>query len=342
MSTSIEQIIKKLLVQHDEAIIVADELLKMWDRGEFSFAEQNHVALFIIQAGFYPTVINQIKKNISKKQRIPWAALLEILGMQTSKPTKDVVDQILIGAAEEDALNELLYTKKLDFIDGRFKKLRKKLSAELVKEFEEKKRDLINQANILKQDGLHEEEQQIIEKIKNLDPQDKTIERRTEDASLVKIRDLLLRKESELFGRDLQFSEEKVDAQTAQSFVDAAIADSDNAYEISIALYQMGCYKESLAALDNAKPSTAKDWLRIELLHENKLFLEVLTELNHIEVKYADDAETFYSSLIFKAKALWGLGEKESAILILEKMLKERPSHITAQTLLREWKAFNQ
>lgn len=341
MAPSIEKKIKKLLVQHGEAIIVADELLKMWDRNEFSFAEQNHVALFMIRGGFSPTVVNQIKKNISKKQRVPWAALLEILGTLANKPTKDLMDQIFIGAAEEDALNEFIFTRKLDYSDHRFRKLRQQFTDTLNKELEEKKKSLLNQANFLRKDRLHEEELQVIDKIKVLDPQDKTLAKRTEDASLVKIRELLRRKESELFGREPHFIEHKLDHKMAKSFIAAAAADTSTAYEISVALYQMECFKEALAALNHAPASAAKDWLRVELLHENKLFLEVLTELSHIEIKYASDPETVYSSLVLKAKALWGLNDRESAIQILEKMLKEKPSHTTAQTLLREWKALS-
>jgi len=53
--------IQKLLVELEEPHLVADQLLKIWNRGELKFVEQTAVCHFLSNAGFYSTLVSQLK-----------------------------------------------------------------------------------------------------------------------------------------------------------------------------------------------------------------------------------------------------------------------------------------
>jgi len=95
----------------------------------------------------------------------------------------------------------------------------------------------------------------------------------------------------------------------------------------------MGLMKPALDAILFAPTSVSTDWLKVQLLLQNNLFVVALQELGSIELKYAEHPDTFSSSMVLKAKALWGLNNKAQAIEIIEKVLEEQPYNFMAQAI---------
>jgi len=100
----------------------------------------------------------------------------------------------------------------------------------------------------------------------------------------------------------------------------------------------MEVYDDALACLSYAPPSQEKDWLKLDLLIKSENYIDAISDSFEIENKYPEKPETIFATLEFRAQALYGLGEKEKAIQILEKVLEISPKNHTAKVLLHSWR----
>lgn len=320
MSNDIERKVQKLLLENLEPMRVADELLKSWAKNELSLREQIYVCYFLFHAGFYPTIINQIKKNITAGLPVPWPALMQVLGLNAGLLDKALVDQILIGATEENFLDEIIFFPSLDVADSRFAKIRQRFYDY------HKILPLPQKVPTLKPTAP---------KNTNLSPAQKN-ESKENNLEVDQMRTLLKKKEWEYF---IEEKSRIVDEfQIGLTFVKKAQEEPELAYLISVSLYLMNCISDALNAIAFAPQDESVDWFKIQLLLENKLFLDALNQIEYVQNKYEENPDTISSSLLLKAKALWGLNDKYNAIEILELILKEVPQHFWANTLIREWR----
>src|SRR3954469_7405066 len=93
--------INKLLLEHGDALKVADILLKDWEDGKLAWIEQESVGYFLIQSGFGRAFLEQVLKNLKNGQKIPWGSFAQALGRSQVKLSKEDFDQLFIGASEE-------------------------------------------------------------------------------------------------------------------------------------------------------------------------------------------------------------------------------------------------
>lgn len=78
-------------------------------------------------------------------------------------------------------------------------------------------------------------------------------------------------------------------------------------------------------------------WLYMEVLLLNRRNLEVLTLLPAVEKGYAHQADTFLACTFLRSLALWNLGEKNSAIEVLQAVVEIKPNYRSSDVLLAEW-----
>ncbi|MGE3975891.1 MAG: hypothetical protein AB7F59_15305 [Bdellovibrionales bacterium] len=128
MVHSFEFRLHKLFVEHSDALRVADQVLKDWNNGQLSWRDQESAGFFLIQTGFYRALFEQILKLSKNRQRIPWGSFAEALGRLKVTLTKEDIDDLLLGAAEEEALPSLVRSWALDSLDPRFAKIRTSLN----------------------------------------------------------------------------------------------------------------------------------------------------------------------------------------------------------------------
>ena len=79
-------------------------------------------------------------------------------------------------------------------------------------------------------------------------------------------------------------------------------------------------------------------WLLIEVLIKNNRYLEVLSILPIIEKSLADDPETFFATTYYRAISYWNLGEKNTALEILETLIETKPNYRSSEVLIEEWR----
>ncbi|NUM59251.1 MAG: hypothetical protein HUU56_11495 [Bdellovibrionaceae bacterium] len=79
-------------------------------------------------------------------------------------------------------------------------------------------------------------------------------------------------------------------------------------------------------------------WLFLEVLILNERYLEVFQFLPRVERLFSDFSETFFATTYYRAQCLWHLGERNSALEVLESLINSRPNYRSADVLLEEWR----
>lgn len=79
-------------------------------------------------------------------------------------------------------------------------------------------------------------------------------------------------------------------------------------------------------------------WLALEVLLAAGRYAELLDALGPVEVEKSSEAETFFATAYFRAQALYGLGQKQKAIEVMEGLIASRPDYRSADTLLNLWR----
>jgi thioredoxin-like negative regulator of GroEL len=119
--------------------------------------------------------------------------------------------------------------------------------------------------------------------------------------------------------------------------IEIAQGDPQLAYDLAIALHMMDFNSEAIEVLDCAVESPATDWLRLELMIRARQFVTALEEANNLELRYAGVPDSSFSVTYARARALYGLGQTETAIDLLKSIVRIRPHYKSAQSLLTEW-----
>lgn len=78
-------------------------------------------------------------------------------------------------------------------------------------------------------------------------------------------------------------------------------------------------------------------WLYIEVLLLNRRNLEVLALLPAIEKGYSHLPDTFLACTFIRSLALWNLGERNTAIEVLQAVVEIKPNYRSSDVLLAEW-----
>jgi hypothetical protein len=109
-------------------------------------------------------------------------------------------------------------------------------------------------------------------------------------------------------------------------------------YDLALACWMLEDYSGALELLNSSPSKYEVVWLRMELLLKTRRYLELLDALPEIEMKYSSDPETFFATALLRAQSYWGLGQKHSAIEILESLIATRPHYRSATVLLNQWR----
>ena len=112
----------------------------------------------------------------------------------------------------------------------------------------------------------------------------------------------------------------------------------EQTYDLTIACCFMEDWVTALRLVNMAQASSKRDWLELEILIKLKRFVDVLQGLQVIEMRWAHDGETFFATAYIRAQALFGLGQKEKAIEVLESLLASRPLYRQGVELLHMWR----
>lgn len=227
LSAKIEHRIQDLLREKD-SVLVADELMKLWDSSDLSVQDKNAVTYFLIRAGFLSTLKNQVLEDLSKGKKVNWHALLYFLNQMNLTPEK--IDSIYVGLLETKELDEVMHFKNLTKFN-KFKIIYEETVAI-------KQKNLLEELNKFKYKlklAINDKNQSEVQRLSILLNQrfsfDSEAKDLTSDIELAKVRKILKKKEASLF-ENLNDSVErsKEFKKMAKSYIEKAKKDKSNWY----------------------------------------------------------------------------------------------------------------
>jgi hypothetical protein len=344
-AASLEIEIQGLLEHYQTADLAADALIKKYEEQKLNLIQFEALATFLLYCGFYATLTDLILRKLDDGSQIPWGHFAEALFLSTDSIDPIIKEAFYDGADEQDSLPHLSRTHYLDSFDAEMIRLRQVRRQNFTARAEKKKLEMIQEIEVLRSQGLHKEEDLLIQSLAKLFPADSTAFELRAGLREKLAHDFMAKRvekpRSEIFFPIFETrseEEEKVLSDIEKSMQESLQASQALATDFALAHMMWENHEAALRILEQAPESPARDWLKVEALLRGRRFAELLEELLIVESKYSDDAETVFAVHYLRAQALWGLDQKQMAIDILEGMVEARPHYRAAHSLLREWK----
>lgn len=347
MSTNVELEIQNLLNEIEDLDVVSDRLINFLESSPTNLTSANisAVALFLNHAGRSQKLLQFVLRNIENKNFvIPWPHFLEALSKVTApldeKTRLALLDGIREDQAEESAARSLSFSKNLPELQEH----RQNRKYRFHKEYLANKRTLLEQLYTLRTQQLFEQEKILLQRLQRLYPGDDDVAQEVGEHRQRHALEILQKRAPRIRApktEDLAPSDPEVESALETlllSLQEHATQIPELAFDFAIVAAMLERYDVALSLLSHAENSPSVDWLRLELLMRCRRFVELLSELTQVELKYAHEPETFFATAYLRAQALWGLGQKHNAIEVMEGLLSSRPHYRAASAILSLWR----
>ncbi|QDK38327.1 hypothetical protein [Bdellovibrio sp. NC01] len=346
MSTFIELEIQNLLNQTQDLDEVAARLTSALESSPDQFTSDNITAYarFLNASGRHHKLTEFILHHLDNENfPVPWPYFFEALGHSTleldAKTVKAVVEGVIEAGAESEASRSQALNKYEPLI-GEWRSNRK---YKIHRDYSKNKKALLDQLITLRTQQLYEQEKNLLQRLQKLYPGDNDIQREVREHQQRYALEILSRRSPKartITAEDLQVRDPQVEETlkiVLQSMLEHAEQEPDMAFDFAVAAFMLEGYEEALAILKFCEPTEALLWLHLEVLLKCRRFVELLTGIAHVELSLSHDPETFFATAYLRAQALWGLGQKHTAIEVMEGLLASRPHYRAASALLSIW-----
>lgn len=352
-SLFIENEIRHLLIQHHRTDFVASTLIEYFEKNEHWTKEDLHsFAVFLLHCGFYVTIVELIGRLLPKhKDKIPWQIFIEGLGLSKAHLTDETLENLLQLLRVENAITEGCQSSALDNALPQLREHRNQLILREKNDFENIRQEQIDLIGTYRAQQLFAKEKALIERLQKKYPGDLDI--------LAEEKKFKERHAFEIFNRkskiphkkkkneSIEKLEEQQDLELLRSqYLDSVEIKEENLETLTQLVhsaylaenYQIA--DELLYALKSnlSNLPTSLLWLEMEVFLKLEKYLEILNALSLIEVKENQNSDVFLATSFLRAKAYWGLGQREKAIEILEGISQLNPGYRSCETLLESWK----
>lgn len=347
MSASVEREIRLLFNDLGAADLVADELVRRWRKHLFSEEQQKAVAQFLLNAGFTPKLLFEIRRLLDEERPIPWAQFAEAVHRARIAPGDAAIRALLEGLEEQNAFVDILRCKHADAWHRTLQENRAKEKARKAMELAEKKTALRQRLQFFRTNRMYNEESATLDQLRAMFPEDPEFARQEDDLAERWAREILSTRGSTLAtdmteelhsrARALSPEQKSIKDLIVRQCLEKATRTAEQAYDLALLLVFMEFYAEAVETLDLAPNSPAVDWLRLELLLKARQYVSVLDETTRIEIAYAGEPEATFAVIYARARALWGLGQAAMAIDLMRSIVSVRPHYKSAMSLLVDW-----
>jgi len=343
---SIEAQIRNLLLENVPAAeivaLLGDQILD----SEISDADRHAIFAFVMNAGLDSEFLNYVRNCLSAKKPLAWAMFIEVLARQGQTPSPYVMEAFFKGAKRQSLEHEIILAYSWDTWDKRFSEKRAGHINELLKKARNQIDALKEKLQYLRDQRMVEQEQEVLELLLKLAPDDPEIRSEqlnfrerwarhliTKKGNMPSVEERLLERWTSPLNAEeqawMQFQLIEIKNITEQN--------PEASYDFALFFGFMEAFTEGQETLQKAPASEAKDWLNVEYLVEARRFIEALDELNTLENRYADNPETPFAVSYLRAKSFHGLGQSSEAMEVLKSLLSLRPNYRAAQSLLLLW-----
>lgn len=347
ISTYIELEIQQLLNEELEPSQVCDRLIQNLENFKELLTPDNIASLsrFFLKSEQPLKLIQFVLRHIDNERfPVPWPYFLEALGTFSDELDEKAIEALIEGIRENKAETEAARSSALNQSITSLGEWRSDRKYKIHKDYLNNKRLLLDQLVTLRTQQLYEQEKALLGRLQKLYPGDSEIKKEISEHKQRNALDVLQRRSPK--ARPLtpdDFAPKDPDVENArlalmQNLLERAELNPEMALDFAIIAFILESYEESLGLLSFAEESIPLYWLRLEILLKCRRFVEVLNETAKIEILLADDPETFFATAYLRAQAMWGLGQKHTAIEILESVLATRPHYRAASALLSIWR----
>jgi hypothetical protein len=345
-SSSMELVIQKLLLQNSQLDLIADQLFRQFDNQSLSLEDLEVLAQFFLSCGYTASLARFLAKKLDEgSSPIPWPHFVETLLLSQEQLEPEIKKALIEGAAAHGQLQSLCRTKKLDHYSPALEDSRRGRRRLIWDRHLKDRRDLLQKFDMIRSQGLWQEEEKILEQLLVLHPRDEDMRNKKADFRQRRALDVMsFKQNTKVRARlpNLGFEEftsaeiEILDALTASQ----KMATPTHPHLIEdFAVFHLMIEAPDRALEFSAQSQTvAGDWLHAEGLLRSRKFVDLLDFLAFLEAHHGEDPETVFGVIYLRAQALWGLEHRFSAIELIEGLLSVRPQYRSAISLLEQWK----
>ena len=316
-----------------------------WLQGGFSKLDKKSAALYLARSKAIKLLFDLTLKDFAAGRDLCWAALIEAFQDLDRTPAASTWKALVEGATAHKKLDELVSSLGLDSAYLAVQQLRETLQPARFQAIEKRRQEDFEKLTSLRRDRLIENEKKLLQSMRRKYPSEQSLLLRWNEIREIEARAQI--DKSKARSRRLKGPVQLDDAvevtpmppELVERIKEVAIRSPDTAYDLAVSAMMMGDPETALQILECQETlSIAAAWVRFECLMQLRRFLECLGEVKALEVQVTSDPEAIYGCSYYRARSLWGLGEKLKAIEELEMIVKLRPDYRSAHSLLIQWK----
>ncbi|WP_374073926.1 hypothetical protein [Bdellovibrio bacteriovorus] len=346
MSTYIELEIQNLLNEIDDLDVVGERLIQHLEASPDHFTLDNINALsrFLLKSQHPVKLVNFVLRYIDNEHfPIPWPYFLEALGAIGEELDEKTVKALIEGIEEDNSEAEAARSQALNKTVSQLGEWRSNRKYKIHKDYLNNKRLLLEQLITLRTQQLYEQEKNLLQRLQKLYPGDSDIRKEVNEHKQRYALEILQRRSPKARAvKTEDFAPKDPEVEKAlealmQSLLEHAEQNPDMAFDFAIAAFMLESYETALELLSFSDETISLLWFRLEVLLKCRRFVELLNELARIEMILAHEPETFFATAYLRAQALWGLGQKHTAIEVLEGLMASRPHYRAASALISIW-----
>nr|WP_295899962.1 hypothetical protein [uncultured Bdellovibrio sp.] len=346
MSTYIELEIQNLLNEIDDLDQVGERLIQHLEASPDHFTQDNIYSLcrFLLKSKYPIKLVNFVLRYVENEHfPIPWPYFLEALGMIGAELDEKTLKALIEGIEEDNAESEAARSQALNKNIEQLGEWRSNRKYKIHKDYLNNKKLLLEQLITLRTQQLYEQEKNLLARLQKLYPGDSEIRKEVNEHKQRYALEILQRRSPK--ARTINTEEfapkdpevEKALEALMQSLLEHAEQNPEMSFDFAVAAFMLESYETALELLSFSEETTSLLWFRLEVLLKCRRFIELLNELARIEVLLAHEPETFFATAYLRAQALWGLGQKHTAIEVMEGLMASRPHYRAASALISIW-----
>lgn len=345
MSKFIELEIQKLLNEKIDLSHICDRLIqKIEQSNEYHTLDNiNALARFLLNTNQPIKLIQFVVHHIDNESfPIPWPYFLEALNLFSESLDAEIIKALVEGIHEDNAESEAARAKGLNQVLPEIGEWQQNRKYKLQKDYLNNKHLLLDQLVTLRTQQLVQQEKLVLQRLQQFYPGDVEIQREVNEHKQRYALNILQRRTSKVGHDKEDYLPNEPDVEKARQALMTNLKELANeepqlALDFAIIAFILESYEDSLSLLSCCEETVSWLWFRLEVLLKCRRFVELLAELTEVEIRLAHEPETFFATAYLRAQALWGLGQKHTAIEILEALLAARPHYRSAGSLLRTW-----
>jgi hypothetical protein len=351
-NNSLELEISTLFQEGNTLDNICSEIISKYEKSDvISPSELESISHFLTLAGRIDLLFSFYLKCLRKESigGFPWGSFAEAAKAFDHNVLDELADIIEASLNDKKNYENAVKSEALQNAVPSLASQVMNLKSDFQNERLQVKTKLISQLNHNRLYQLTEQEEQTLQQLVKLFPQDTEVKllhqahlEKKADEILIRARVPVTRRYTkkviEAPNPETEQFIEKMETNLLELAHKLQVESPDQIYNLTLLALQLNLYDLSLQLVEMAPKTFASEWLKAEILFESERFLDLLKHIEMIEATMATTPEATYGALYLKAQAYYGLGQKDMAISLLETLSSKVTSYRSTEALIHEWK----